>query len=184
MKVMLLAFLLAAAGAGLLSRDGYRRVKGAMATRLVSAAVDSYLADGTAHTPWAWADFQPTGRLYVPRLEISRSVLEGGEGQTMAFGLSHVPHTAAPGDAGLIGLAGHRDSWGGFIGDLRLHDLLVLNTANGDQGYRVCEILVVPRDDSTVLTPELGPGLTLVTCHPVDGILPTEMRLIVRAEEV
>lgn len=184
MKMTILAFLVVAAGAGLLGRDGYRRVKGLFATRLVAAATTAYLADGETHAPWSWADFRPVGRLYIPRLQLSQDILEGGEGQTMAFGLGHIAQTAAPGTDGSIGLAGHRDSWGAFIGDLRLRDLLVLDTARDDQAYRVAEIRVVPRDETSVFAPEQGPGLTLVTCYPVDGLLSTERRLIVRAEPV
>lgn len=184
MKMMVLALLLVAAGAGLLGRDGYLRLKGMAATRLVAAATDRYLTDGADHRPWSWADFRPTGRLHVPRLAVSRDILDGGLGQTMAFGLGHVAGTADPGQGGNIALAGHRDSWGGFLGDLRLRDLLVVDTPAGDRAYRVSLIRVVRRDETSVLTPEQGPGLTLVTCCPVDGILPTEMRLVVRAEPV
>ncbi len=184
MKIMILAFLLAAAGAGLLGRDSYLRLKGFAATRLVAAATDSYLADGAPHAPWSWADFHPVGRLYVPKLGVKRDILEGGEGQTMAFGLSHLAYTVRPGQGGHIGLAGHRDSWGGFMGDLRLRDLLIVDTPTGDQAYRVSSLKVVPFDDTSALDLDQGPGLTLVTCHPVDGILPTKMRLIVRAEVV
>lgn len=184
MKMMILTFLLVVAGAGLLGRDGYIRLKGFAAMRLVAAATDNYLADGADHAPWSWADFRPAGRLYVPRLEICRDILEGGEGQTMAFGLGHIASTAGPGEAGNIALAGHRDSWGAFIGDLRPRDLLVVETPAGDRAYRVSGILVVPRDDTWVLATGQGPGLTLVTCYPVDGILPTEMRLVVRAEPI
>lgn len=188
MKLMLLAFLITAAGAGLLGRDGYRRVKGLMATRLVAAATDEYLKDGAAHAPWSWADFHPIGRLYVPRLDVSQDILAGGVNQAMAFGLASLPSTAAPNEAsgtdGPIGLAGHRSSFGGFIGDLRMRDLLVLDIPAGDRAYRVSEILVVPKSEVTVMASETGPGLVLVTCHPTDGVLPTAMRRVVRAVPV
>lgn len=184
MKMALLTILLVAAGVGLLGRDGYLRLKGMAATRLVAAATDEYLVDGADHRPWSWADFQPTGRLHVPRLGISRDILDGGQGQTMAFGLGHIAGTVGPGQEGNLALAGHRDSWGGFMGDLRLRDLLVVDTPAGDRAYRVSGILVVGRDDTSVLGSGQGPGLILVTCYPVDGILPTDLRLIVRAEPV
>ncbi len=188
MKLTLMAFLIVAAGAGLLGRDSYRRVKEIVAVRLVSAATDAYLTDGGAHHPWSWADFRPIGRLYVPRLDIAQDILEGGVGQTMAFGLANLPYTASPSEAGTtdapIGLAGHRSSFGGFIGELRVHDLLVLDTPEGDRAYRVSEVLVVPKSEVSVLAAETGPGLSLVTCHPVDGILPTQMRKVVRAVPV
>ena len=55
MKVTVMAFLIVAAGAGLLGRDGYRRVKEIVAVKLVAAATDAYLDDGAAHHPWSWA---------------------------------------------------------------------------------------------------------------------------------
>lgn len=180
MRATVLALVLLAAGGGLLGRDGYRRVKGFLATRLVRAATDAYLADGAAHRPWTWADFHPCGRLYVPRLAISRDLLAGGEGQTMAFGLGLVAPTAPPGEPGLVGLTGHRDSWGRFIGDLRLGDLVVVATAGGDRGYRVDRIAVVDAEDRSVLMAQ-DAGLTLVTCYPIGGVAPSRRRLVVSA---
>lgn len=182
MKILIIAIVLMLAGAGLLGRDGYLRLKSFAATRLVAAATDEYLTDGGSHVPWSWADFHPVGRLYAPRLDISRDILSGSTGQTMAFGLNHMACTASPGQEGNVCLAGHRDSWGAFIGDLRFRDLLVVDTPDGDQAYRVRDIRVVPRADTSVLAAEEGYDLTLITCHPVDGILPTEMRLVVRAD--
>jgi sortase A len=184
MKATLLAILLGLLGLGLLGRDGYLRLKAVVATRLVAAATDAHLADGDEHVPWAWADFHPVGRLLVPRLGLARPILSGGTGQTMAFGLGHAAGTGRPGGEGNVVVAGHRDSFGAFLGDLQTRDLIVLATADGDRAYRVADIRVVPDTDVSVTDPAWGPALTLVTCSPVEGLLPTHMRLVVRAEPV
>ena len=38
------------------------------------------------------------------------------------------------------------------------------------------------RSEVEVLAAATGQGLALVTCHPTDGVLPTQMRRVVRAE--
>ncbi|MEZ4387967.1 MAG: class D sortase [Candidatus Krumholzibacteriia bacterium] len=181
MKTTVVAMVLLLAGATLLARDACRSFKGAVATRLVDAATDRYLDDGGPQAPWPWADFLPVGRLRAPRLGVSRPVLAGGPGQTMAFGLTHVAGTARPGADGRVGLAGHRDRWAEFMGDLRVGDALVLETADTARTYVVAAVRVVDQRDVSVLAPDAGRELVLVTCYPVGGVTPTRQRLVVVA---
>ena len=166
-------------GAGLLGRDVYLGAKGALAGRLVERALTAHLADGAGHRPWAWADFEAVARLEVPRLEVKRSVLTGAAGESLAFGLGHVDGTAQPGASGNVVLAGHRDSWAAFMGDLRRGDELRLVHRGGVVVYDVVGIETVPASDGSPLNP-FGPDrLTLITCSPVDGMLPTNERHVI-----
>jgi sortase A len=168
-------------GALLLGRDGYLKLKGAVAGELVAAAVTAYLCDGAAHRPWRWADFQPRGRLRVPRLAVDRPVLAGAAGQAMAFGLAHVAGSALPGQADNVVLSGHRDSWAAFMAQLRAGDLLVLEYFGGQQAYRVQETAVLPRHATAVLARDGDPCLTLITCYPFGAMLPSSDRFVLRA---
>jgi len=171
-------------GSGMLGRDGYLQLKGVLATELVDAALDAHLSDGAVHRPWQWADFQPVARLLAPRLGVSLPVLEGSVGQTMAFGLAHVGGTARPGQDDNVVLAGHRDSWARFMAGLRAGDLLVMEFAGGQRSYRVRRTAVVDRLAMEVLAQSGSPLLTLITCHPLGGLLPTPDRFVITAEPV
>ncbi len=166
-------------GAALLGRDGYLRAKGALAGRLVERALAAHLADGAGHQPWAWADFAAIARLEAPRLGVRRSVLTGASGESLAFGFGHVDGTPRPGAPGNVVLSGHRDSWASFMGDLQRGDELRLVHRGGTEVYDVVGIEVVAASDTSPLDP-FGPDrLTLITCHPVDGVLPTEERHVI-----
>lgn len=176
--------ILALAGVGVLGRDGYLQLKGLVATELVDAALAAHLTDGLDHSPWQWADFQPVARLLVPRLGVSRAVLAGSTNQTMAFGLAHVGGTAQPGQNDNMVLAGHRDSWARFMSGLRPGDLLVVEFAEGQRSYRVRDAVVVDQSQTEVLAQGGGAQLTLVTCWPFGGLLPSPDRLVVTAAPV
>ncbi len=175
---------LALAGIGLLGRDGYLQLKGLLATELVDVALAAHLADGQDHTPWQWADFQPVARLFAPRLGVSLPVLVGSMGQTMAFGLGHVGGTAYPGQDDNMVLAGHRDSWASFMSGLRHGDLLVVEFAGGQRSYRVQYTSVVDQSTTEVLAQGGTSLLTLVTCYPFGGLLPSPERFVVTAAPV
>ena len=48
--------------------------------------------------------------------------------------------------------------------------------------YRISEILIVDPLDMSVLEPTDADVLTLITCYPISGLLPTGLRLVVHAE--
>ena len=184
LRTVSLWLILVLGGVGLLGRDGYLQIKGLVASELVDAALAAHLADGDAHAPWQWADFQPVARLMAPRLGVSLPVLEGSTGQTMAFGLAHIGGTARPGDDDNVVLAGHRDSWAQFMEGLRQGDLLVVEFAGGRRSYRVRQTSVVDHTAVEVMDQGGSPLLTLITCHPFGGWTPTSDRYVVLAEPV
>lgn len=166
-------------GVGLLGRDVYLWGKGALAGRLIERAMAAHLDDGAGHRPWTWSDFEVVARLEAPRLGVSRPVLTGASGESLAFGLGHVDGTARPGVPGNTVLAGHRDSWAAFMADLRPGDTLRLVHAGGTTVYRVVDAAVVDVLDPRPVA-SLGPDrLTLITCHPIGGLLPTRERYVI-----
>lgn len=169
--------------AGMLSLGGgfYLPAKAALAQVLLRRA---WVATGNHPVrPWPWARTWPVARLAVPALGIERIVLAGDEGAALAFAPGHVDGTAAPGEAGNIVLAGHRDTVFAFLGELALGDELRLETADGAlSSYIVTSTTVVNETESTVLDPTAEPTLTLVTCYPLDGTRPGgPLRYVVRA---
>ncbi len=171
--------LLVIAGLGWLSRAAYSEAKAAVATELIARAWRlSGQTDQLQH-PWPWADFVPVGRLTVDRLEVERAILSGASGESMAFGLGHVHGTSAVGGGGNAVIAGHRNSWAGFLFELRIGDEITVMTRRGEMRYIVSSQSVVSDDEGVVLLPTLDERLTLITCYPRRGPVPAVQRFSV-----
>jgi len=182
-RIVTAAATLALGGAAvLLGREAAVAVKGRVAAVLIESAWRARLRDGRPHRPWPWADFTPVARLAVPRLGIDRPVLSDASGRTLAFGLGQVTGTARPGDPGLAAIAGHRNTWGEFLRDLRDGDDVVLTGPGGARTYTVVERRVVTRPASGMLSgSDVGGGdaVVLITCWPFDGLRPGPLRYLV-----
>ena len=121
------------------------------------------------------------GSVSIPRLGISSVILEGTDDRTLALSVGHVPGTAAPGSAGNIALAGHRDTFFRGLKNIRKHDDILLTTFNGNRLYEVESTRVVSPEDAYVLYDIGRPVLTLVTCYPFEYVGPAPKRFIVQA---
>jgi sortase A len=161
------------AGAAFLGKGAWIFAKAQVAQVLLARAWDATLAGGRGVKPWPWADTWPVARLTVPRLGVEEIVLAGGHGEAMAFGPGHLETSAAPGSAGNVALAGHRDTHFRFLRDLQPGDEIVLETADRRLSrYRVTATAVVDFRDHRPLGASLEPTLTLITCYPFDVLVP------------
>ena len=121
--------------------------------------------------PWPWADTWPVSRLTVPRLGISRIVLAGASGSSLAFGPGHLFGTALPGTNGNVVIAGHRDTQFRFLQQLKQGDELLLQANNGKTiQYTITEIRISKDTETKYLADAGVPRLTLITCYPFDAI--------------
>jgi sortase A len=158
----------------LFGQAAWMRAKAAVASVLIARSLEATLRDGRPRPPWSWADFHPVARLRVPRLGISRPVLSGATGATLAFGLGRV-------HGGPETFVGHRDTWASFLRDVREGDAVLVEDSTGTRRYRVRQMRVVPPDDRSVLE-EGGGGLTLVTCWPFGGFVRSRQRLVITCD--
>jgi sortase A len=125
------------------------------------------------------------GRLDIPRLRVDAIVREGVERDTLDKAVGHVPSTALPGEAGNVGLAGHRDTFFRALRNVRKSDRIRLETLHGSYEYEVESTKVVSPRDVGVLSPSrTGPTLTLITCYPFYYVGSAPNRFIVRARQV
>ncbi|HXH25741.1 MAG TPA: class D sortase [Vicinamibacterales bacterium] len=122
------------------------------------------------------------GRIEIPRLGVSVVIRAGSDAKTLRLAVGHIPGTALPGDAGNVGLAGHRDTFFRRLKDIRPNDEIRLTTPEGQFVYRVADTWVVDPHDVWVLQPTPRPSVTLVTCYPFRYIGHAPQRFIVRAE--
>jgi sortase A len=124
----------------------------------------------------------PVALLHVPTLGLHLYVVEGADEQRLMLGPGRIPGTAAFGENGNAGIAGHRYP-GVFwdLDELEVSAPVVVETRETWLVYRVVDASVVRPEQSEVLAPPppgAGPLLTLVTCEPK---LSTARRLIRQA---
>ena len=124
------------------------------------------------------------GRLSVPRLHLSVMVREGIDAETLQLAVGHIPSTVLPGEAGNVGVAGHRDTFFRGLKDLRSKDEIHFSTPTGDFSYEVESLMIVEPDDIAVLAASSSNTLTMVTCYPFSYIGNAPKRFIVKARQV
>jgi sortase A len=123
----------------------------------------------------------PLAILRIPRIHLEVPVLHGTDEITLNRAVGQIPGTAAPGEIGNIGIAGHRDSFFRNLKDITRGDEIELETTSASASYVVTRILVTGPDDTTVLDSSSEPMLTLVTCYPFHFIGPAPRRFVVQA---
>ena len=121
------------------------------------------------------------GRLIIPRLQLSATVREGAEEDTLAVALGHIPSTALPGQKGNIGVAGHRDKLFRNLKEIRQNDRIEFETLSGTYVYEVGSTQIVKPSDVSVLKATNFSELTLVTCYPFYYVGSAPDRFIVKA---
>ena len=121
------------------------------------------------------------GRIEIPRLGVTAIVRAGSDARTLQLAVGHIPGTAFPGEAGNVGLAGHRDTFFRRLRDIRTDDVIDVVTAEGRFSYRVQRTDIVQPSDVWVLDPTTQPSLTLVTCYPFSYVGAAPERFVVRA---
>ena len=124
------------------------------------------------------------GRIEIPRLLLSVVVVEGVDKTSLRRAVGHIPGTALPGEAGNVGLAGHRDTFFRPLKDVRIKDEIQISTLKGKFKYEVVSLRVVDPENVGVLAPSGENVLTLVTCYPFYFVGPAPKRWIVRARQV
>jgi sortase A len=92
--------------------------------------------------------------------------------------------TAALGVSGNLGLAGHRDGYFRGLKDLKIGDVIEVQTVERTMRYRVDETLIVEPSDVFVLEPTQEPSITLVTCYPFYFVGHAPQRYIVKGRLV
>lgn len=127
------------------------------------------------------AEGTPIGRIEIARLGVSAVVRSGSDARTLQLAVGHIPGTALPGEAGNIGLAGHRDTFFRRLGAIEPDDEIRLVTTDGSYRYRVERTDIVRPEDVWVLGSTPEPTLTLVTCYPFTYIGSAPERFVVRA---
>jgi sortase A len=123
----------------------------------------------------------PLAILRIPRIHLDVPVLGSTDNITLNRGVGRIAGTAAPGQKGNIGIAGHRDSFFQNLKQVSRGDEIELETTTTSETYIVDRILVTSEDDLSVLQPRGLQSLTLVTCYPFHYVGPAPRRFVVQA---
>jgi sortase A len=136
-------------------------------------------ASSAASARRAWA--VPLAILRIPRIHLDVPVLGSTDDITLNRGVGRIAGTAAPGQKGNIGIAGHRDSFFQNLKEVNRGDEIELETTTTSEIYIVDRILVTGEDDLSVLQSRGSQSLTLVTCYPFRYVGPAPRRFVVQA---
>jgi len=150
--------------------------------RQESAALEQFVPD-SANLP-AVASDGLIGRMDVVSLGVTVMVVEGTSDKALRRAVGHIAGTAMPGQAGNIGIAGHRDTFFRPLRNIHTDDLITLTTPGGEYRYRVVSTKVVHPENVEVLNSDGDEILTLVTCYPFYFLGSAPERFIVRAARV
>lgn len=123
----------------------------------------------------------PLAVLSIGKLRLRVPVYEGTDDLVLNRGVGWIVGTARPGEAGNIGIAGHRDGFFRGLKDVVVGDAVELTTLEERASYVVDQIEIVSPERVEVLRPRGAPSLTLVTCYPFYFVGDAPQRFIVHA---
>jgi sortase A len=123
----------------------------------------------------------PMAVLGISKFRLRVPVFEGTDDLILNRGVGWIVGTGRPGEAGNIGLAGHRDGFFRGLKDIAVGDAVELTTLEVRSTYVVDEIEIVSPERVDVLEPRASPSITLVTCYPFYYVGDAPQRFIVHA---
>lgn len=124
------------------------------------------------------------GRIEIPKIGLSRIVVDGVTLNDLKKGPGHYPGTSYPGEKGNTVISGHRATYGepfAHLDKVGPGDLIRMTTASGVFEYEVTEKKIVAPNEMAVVQSFNDERLTLTTCHPRYS---SKQRMIVVAKPV
>lgn len=125
--------------------------------------------------------------LRIPKLGLKVLVVQGTTPAALRAGAGHYLNTPLPGEAGNVGIAGHRTTFGrpfNRLDEMRPGDVVTLETPFATYTYRAMPAFgghdnpfVVAPTDFSVVSQGSGHLLTLTTCNPKGS---ASQRLVLR----
>ncbi|QBM18845.1 hypothetical protein MARI_29880 [Marinobacter sp. JH2] len=157
--------------------------KALVAQELLEKAWSDSQAQQTRLRPWPWADTWPVAKLELPELGVSMIVLEGGHGESLAFG----PGRVFGGERGPLILAGHRDTHFRHLQNVQPgNQIRVQDQSQRWRQYEVTDVTIVDSRTEAIDTHQLPEdSVLLITCYPFDTLdARGPLRYVVKAQSV
>ncbi|MDB9851647.1 sortase [Amylibacter sp.] len=159
-------------------------IKAIIGQHYLEVAWKESLKNNKLSKPWKSADFYMIGELRVPKLRVSRVILNSVSGEAMAWSIGRVANLNRALDKQPIILAGHRDSHMQFMSDLNIGDKIEITMSDGLlKTYIISGTEVSNKPEVTLSPVSLGKeSLVLTTCWPFDAMKPGDQRYLIFAE--
>ena len=148
-------------------------------TTVVTMAPATLPVPAAPPAPRADEPYVELGTIEIPKLGLTKTMLEGISLNTLDKGPGHWPGTAMPGQVGNTVIAGHRTSHDKpfrNIDQLVPGDQVIFTTADGRFVYEVTGTAIVKPDALYIIDQTSTPTATLFACHPPGS---TKQRIVV-----
>ena len=167
-----------------IGRASLMPIKAIIGQHYLEVAWQDSLKKNKLSKPWKSADFYMIGELTIPKLKISRVILNSVSGEALAWSIGRVTNLVSSSKNGPIILAGHRDSHMQFMSELNVGDKIELMMSDG-----VVKTFIISKTNITN-KPELimsalnleNKSLILTTCWPFNTQKFGPERFIVTAQ--
>lgn len=127
---------------------------------------------------------QPIGRIVIPKLGLSKVIIEGTESADLQKGPGHYPDQPMPGAPGTVAIAGHRTTYGApfrTVDKLKEGDTIEMRMPYASITYEVEKLQIVAPTATWVTARQDYDRLVLTACHPLYS---AAQRIVVFAREV
>ena len=161
-------------------------IKAIIGQHYLEVAWKESLKNNKLSKPWKSADFYMIGELRVPKLKVSRVILNSVSGEAMAWSIGRVSNFNHVLDKQPIILAGHRDSHMQFMSELNIGDKIDLTMSDGVlKTYIISGTEVSDKPEVALSSVRLGSeSLILTTCWPFNAIKSGDQRYIIFADKI
>ena len=161
-------------------------IKAIIGQHYLEVAWKDSLKNNKLSKPWKSADFYMIGELTVPKLKISRVILNSVSGEALAWSIGRVNNVGFSLSRGPIILAGHRDSHMQFMSKLNIGDKIELMMTDGVlKTYEISQLEVTDRPELKILSNSIkSDSLILTTCWPFISSKSGSQRYVIVAESV
>lgn len=169
-----------------ITKAGLMPIKAIIGQHYLEVAWKESLKNNKLSKPWKSADFYMIGELKVPKLKVSRVILNSVSGEAMAWSIGRVANFNHALDKQPIILAGHRDSHMQFMSELNVGDKIELTMSDGVLKTYIISGTEVSDKPEVALSPvTLGSeSLILTTCWPFNAMQSGDQRYLIFADKV
>jgi len=159
-------------------------IKAIIGQHYLEVAWKESLKNNKLSKPWKSADFYMIGELIVPKLKISRVILNSVSGEALAWSIGRVTNLVSSSKNEPIILAGHRDSHMQFMSKLKIGDKIELMMTDGVlKTYEISQLEVTDKPELKLLSNSINSdSLILTTCWPFQSIKNGQKRYLIFAD--
>ena len=173
--IFIITFIL---GITFLIKPVYFYSKGSLIQLLLIDSWDEY--KNKRVKKYSWFNFEPIGKLIIPKISLEYIVLDGTGYDELSYGLGKVDDSALLHEKNQnIIIAGHRDSFFKKLKYISKNDQIILEHVEGESVYIVENIIIVSPFESKYITNNKRNSLILITCFPFNFIGDAPKRFIV-----